>query len=56
MIHARGLLLIKCANYVRRQGSDNYSLFGQENTGGTWALAKMNMFLHGVDSARVEWR
>jgi len=50
-----GSLLIKCANYVRRQGSDNYSLFGQENTGGTWALAKMNMFLHGVDSARVEW-
>jgi type I restriction enzyme M protein len=50
-----GSLLIKCANYVRRQGSDNYSLFGQEATGGTWALAKMNMFLHGVDSARVEW-
>jgi type I restriction enzyme M protein len=45
-----GSLLIKCANYVRRQGSDNYSLFGQEATGGTWALAKMNMFLHGVDS------
>jgi type I restriction enzyme M protein len=43
-----GSLLIKCANYVRRQGSDNYSLFGQENKGGTWALAKMNMFLHGV--------
>jgi len=50
-----GSLLIKCANYVRRQGSNDYSLYGQENTGGTWALAKMNMFLHGVDSARIEW-
>jgi type I restriction enzyme M protein len=50
-----GSLLIKCANYIRRSGSNNYSLYGQENTGGTWALAKMNMFLHGVDSARIEW-
>ncbi|MGB5900615.1 MAG: type I restriction-modification system subunit M [Geitlerinemataceae cyanobacterium] len=50
-----GSLLIKCANYVRRQGSNDYSLYGQENTGGTWALAKMNMFLHGVDGARIEW-
>jgi type I restriction enzyme M protein len=50
-----GSLLIKCANYVRRSGSNDYSLYGQENTGGTWALAKMNMFLHGVDSARIEW-
>ncbi|BAZ34086.1 type I restriction enzyme, modification chain [Cylindrospermum sp. NIES-4074] len=50
-----GSLLIKCANYIRRQGSKDYSLYGQENTGGTWALAKMNMFLHGVDSARIEW-
>lgn len=50
-----GSLLIKCANYVKRQGSNDYSLYGQENTGGTWALAKMNMFLHGVDSAKIEW-
>jgi len=50
-----GSLLIKCANYVKRQGNNDYSLYGQENTGGTWALAKMNMFLHGVDGARIEW-
>ena len=50
-----GSLLIKCAKYVKRQSSNDYSLYGQENTGGTWALAKMNMFLHGVDSARIEW-
>ena len=23
--------------------------------GSTWALARMNMFLHGKDSARIEW-
>jgi type I restriction enzyme M protein len=23
--------------------------------GSTWALCKMNMFLHGVDAARIEW-
>jgi type I restriction enzyme M protein len=47
-----GSLLIKCARQV---GSSNFSLFGQESNGSTWALAKMNMFLHGVDNARLEW-
>jgi type I restriction enzyme M protein len=35
--------------------SRNYSLFGQESNGDTWALGKLNMFLHGRDSARIEW-
>jgi type I restriction enzyme M protein len=26
-----------------------------ESNGSTWALARMNMFLHGFDSARIEW-
>lgn len=26
-----------------------------EVNGSTWALARMNMFLHGSDSARIEW-
>ncbi|MBV6391230.1 MAG: hypothetical protein KPEEDBHJ_00438 [Anaerolineales bacterium] len=47
-----GSLLIKCAKQV---GSDNYALYGQENNGSTWALAMMNMFLHNVTSARIEW-
>jgi type I restriction enzyme M protein len=47
-----GALLIQVANEV---GSENYSLFGQEVNGGTWALARMNMFLHGRDGARIEW-
>jgi type I restriction enzyme M protein len=47
-----GSLLIKCAQAV---GSENYYLYGQEANGSTWALAKMNMFLHNVSGARVEW-
>ena len=45
-------LLIRAAEEV---GSDNYALFGQEMNGATWALARMNMFLHAKDSARIEW-
>jgi type I restriction enzyme M protein len=47
-----GSLLIRCANEV---GSDDYSLYGQESNGSTWALAKMNMFLHDVGGARIDW-
>lgn len=47
-----GSLLIEVAREVK---SENYSLFGQEVNGGTWALARMNMFLHGRDAARIEW-
>lgn len=47
-----GSLLIKTANEI---GSENFSLYGQESNGGTWALCKMNMFLHGKDNARIEW-
>lgn len=50
-----GSLLIKCVNQITQQGSSDFSLHGQEINGGTWALAKMNMFLHNVDSARLEW-
>jgi type I restriction enzyme M protein len=50
-----GSLLIKCANNVQRNGSRDFSLYGQEINGSTWALSKMNMFLHGVDAARIEW-
>ncbi len=31
------------------------SLYGQESNGSTWALAKMNMFLHEMDAAHIEW-
>ena len=45
-------LLIKAAKEV---GSDNFSLYGQEANGSTWALAVMNMFLHGYDNASIRW-
>ncbi len=47
-----GGLLVEAAREV---GSRNYALFGMEVNGSTWALARMNMFLHGCDSARIEW-
>lgn len=47
-----GSLLIKVANDVK---DHNFSVYGQENNGSTWALCKMNMFLHGIDNARIEW-
>jgi type I restriction enzyme M protein len=46
-----GSLLIRAGRAV---GSDDFSLYGQELNGGTWALARMNMFLHGLDNARIE--
>jgi len=47
-----GSLLIKAGKAV---GSDNFSLYGQEANGSTWALAVMNMFLHGFDNATIRW-
>ena len=47
-----GGLLIEAARAV---GDANYALFGMEVNGSTWALARMNMFLHGIDSSRIEW-
>ncbi|OHE56603.1 MAG: type I restriction-modification system subunit M [Thiobacillus sp. GWE1_62_9] len=48
-------LLIEAAALVEETGSRDFALFGQEVNGSTWALARMNMFLHGKDSARIEW-
>jgi len=47
-----GSLLIKAAREI---GSNNFSLFGQEANGSTWALAVMNMFLHGFDNVVIRW-
>jgi type I restriction enzyme M protein len=40
---------------AREVGNADFALFGMEVNGSTWALARMNMFLHGYDSARIEW-
>jgi type I restriction enzyme M protein len=47
-----GSLLIKCTEEV---GSNDYAIYGQENNGGTWALAMMNMFLHDINRPRIAW-
>lgn len=47
-----GSLLITVADEV---GDRDFALYGQESNGSTWALCRMNMFLHGKDSARIEW-
>lgn len=50
-----GGLLLLAGEEVEKQGSKDYALYGQESTGSTYQLARMNMFLHGKDSARLEW-
>jgi type I restriction enzyme M protein len=47
-----GSLAITVAEEV--DGND-FRIYGQESNGSTWALAKMNMFLHGMDAADIRW-
>lgn len=47
-----GSLLIKVG---RQADKRDFALFGQESNGTTHALCRMNMFLHGMDSFRIEW-
>ncbi len=47
-----GSLLIKVG---READERDFALFGQESNGTTHALCRMNMFLHGMDSFRIEW-
>ncbi len=50
-------LLMKCGRQIKQHfnGSKKYQLYGQEAIGSTWALAKMNMFLHGEDNHIIKW-
>ncbi len=50
-----GGLLLLAGEEIEKQGSKNYALYGEESTGSTYQLARMNMFLHGRDTARLEW-
>ncbi|MDP3923109.1 MAG: class I SAM-dependent DNA methyltransferase [Hydrogenophaga sp.] len=51
-----GSLLIAGSQFARaRSGQGGCTLFGQEKNGSTWALAKMNMVLHGETHHRLEW-
>lgn len=53
-----GSLLITVAEEVKDKSgviSNDFSLYGQDSNGDTWALCKLNMFLHGMDAAQIEW-
>lgn len=53
-----GGLLIEAARAVAHStgaATRNYSIYGMEVNGSTWALCRMNLFLHGADAARIEW-
>jgi type I restriction enzyme M protein len=47
-----GSLLLKTAKKVPNR---KFALYGQERNGQTHSLCKMNMFLHNVDDANIEW-
>ncbi|MGH3504413.1 MAG: N-6 DNA methylase [Nocardioidaceae bacterium] len=50
-----GGMLILAKQYVAERGEDarDLALYGQENNGGTWAISKMNMILHGIPDADI---
>ncbi len=50
-----GGMLVQTRNYLAQHNENaaNLSLFGQEMNLNTWAICKMNMFLHGVFSADI---
>ncbi|MCH9758225.1 MAG: type I restriction-modification system subunit M [Proteobacteria bacterium] len=45
-------LLIKAAKEV---GNNNFAIYGQEKNGQTHALSRMNMYLHEINDAKIEW-
>jgi type I restriction enzyme M protein len=47
-----GSLLIKASKEI---GNRNFMLYGQEKNGQTHALCRMNMFLHEINDAKIEW-
>ncbi|BCG63384.1 MAG: type I restriction enzyme M protein [Methyloprofundus sp.] len=50
-----GGMLIQTRNYLLKhhENASNLSLYGQEMNLNTWAICKMNMFLHGVFNADI---
>jgi len=47
-----GSLLIRVVNQVP---SRKVAVYGQERNGQTQSLCRMNMFLHNIDDAKIEW-
>lgn len=51
-----GGMLIQSKKYVEEIGGDvsKIDLFGQEDSGTTWSICKMNMILHGAGGANIQ--
>jgi len=51
-----GGMLLEAVHYMERQGKNPKALhlFGQEMNLNTWAICKMNLFLHDIDDAFIE--
>lgn len=51
-----GGMLLECFHYLERNKKNprSLSLYGQEMNLNTWAICKMNLFLHDIDDAFIE--
>jgi type I restriction enzyme M protein len=51
-----GGMLLECFHYLERHGKNarSLNLYGQEMNLNTWAISKMNLFLHDIDDAFIE--
>jgi type I restriction enzyme M protein len=51
-----GGMLIQSKQYLEETGQDatNIALYGQDSNPTTWAICKMNMFLHNINDAQIE--
>jgi type I restriction enzyme M protein len=51
-----GGMLIQSKQYLDETGQDasNIALYGQDSNPTTWAICKMNMFLHHINDAQIE--
>lgn len=51
-----GGMLIAAKEYIEEHGEDGRkaNLYGQEFNGTVWSIAKMNMLLHGIDTADLQ--
>ncbi len=50
-----GGMLIQAKDFIAENGGNprDLSIFGQEDSGTTWAICKMNMILHGIRNADI---
>ena len=51
-----GGMLIETKNYLTKQGEEarDLSLYGQDRSRSTWAICKLNMFLHSMFNVNIE--